>query len=137
MKSKSGRRAAKVSAAKVSKANNSTREMMAGPLTDTIERSRDVILNGLKTLQDETMRLVDRRFERNSELLRECQSCRNIVDLMAVQQRWLTSIGLDYYQGGMRLGRVVQEIMSEEVMELGEASEAMEHAAHQQEHAAA
>ena len=131
MKSKNGRRASKSH-----KSGNSSRDAIAGPLTGTMERSRDVILNGLKTLQDETIRLVDRRLERNSELLRECQSCRNIVDFMAVQQRWLTGISIDYYQGGMRLGRVMQEILSEEAMELGEAAEStMEQAAQQQEHA--
>jgi hypothetical protein len=133
MKSKNERRASKTA-----KPSNSSREIMAGPVTDTVERSRDVILNGLKTLQEEAIRIVDRRFERDTEALRECQNCRNIVDLLAVQQRWLTSISLDYYHGGMRLGRAMQDMMSEEAMELGEAAEStMQQASEQQESAMA
>jgi hypothetical protein len=131
MKSKNGRRDSKSY-----KSGNSSRNAIAGPLTGTMERSREVVLNSLKTLQHEAIRLVDRRFERNNELLRECQSCRNLVDLMALQQRWLTGVSLDYYQGGMRLGRVMQEILAEEAMELSEAAEStMEQVAQQQEHA--
>ncbi len=133
MKSKNGRRASRAH-----KSGNSSRETIAGPLTETIERSRGVILNGLKTLQEEAIRMVDRRFERDSEALRESQSCRNIVDLLAVQQRWLAGISLDYYHGGMRLSRAVQEMVSEEAMELGEAAEStMQQAAQQQEQATA
>jgi hypothetical protein len=109
---------------------------MAGPLTDTIERSRGVIVNGLKTLQEEAIRMVDRRFERNTEALREVQNCRNIVDLLTVQQKWLTGMSLDWYHNGMRLGRAVQDMMSEEAQELGEAAESvMQQTAQQQEHA--
>ena len=133
MKSKNGRRPSKTS-----KSSNSSRDMMTGSLTETVERSREVILTGLKTLQEETIRIVDRRFERDSEALRECQNCRNIVDLLAVQQRWLAGISLDYYHGGMRLGRAMQEMMSEEAMELGEAAEStIQQASEQQESAMA
>jgi len=81
--------------------------------------------------------LVDRRFERDSELLRECQNCRNIVELLASQQRWLAGVSLDYYHGGMRLGRAVQDMMSEEALELSEAAELTMQQAAQQEHATA
>jgi hypothetical protein len=133
MKAKNGRRASRTA-----KASNSAREIMTAPFTDTVERSREVVLNGLKTLQEEAIRIVDRRFERDSEALRECQNCRNIVDLLAVQQRWLTGISLDYYHGGMRLGRAMQDMMSEEAMELREAAEStMQQASEQQESAMA
>ena len=131
MKSKNGRRASR------SGRSGNSREMLTRPLTDTMERSREVILNGLKTLQEETIKLVDRRFERDSELLRECQNCRNIVELLASQQRWLAGVSLDYYHGGMRLGRAVQDMMSEEALELSEAAELTMQQAAQQEHATA
>ena len=136
MKSKNGRRASRTS--KSNSSSRESREMVTGSFTDTVERSREVVLNGLKTLQEEAIRIVDRRFERDSDALRECQNCRNIVDLLAVQQRWLTGISLDYYHGGMRLGRAMQDLMSEEAIELGEAAEStMQQASEQQESAMA
>ena len=126
MKSKNGRGTSKTS-------RPTSRRTFARPITDTMERSREVIVSGLKTLQDETIRMVDRRFERDSEALREYQSCRNLVDLLAVQQKWLAGVSLDYYHGGMRLGRVVQDIMVDEASELSEAAESgMQEAVSQQ-----
>src|SRR5262249_5247794 len=132
MKSKNGRRTSKSSRSASHARNNVGRPYM------TIERSRDVIVSGLRNLQEETIRMVDRRFERDSEAIRECQNCRNLIDFHSVQQKWLAGVSMAYYQGGMRLGRVVQDIMSEEASELSEAAEStMQEAASQAQHASA
>ena len=91
--------------------------------SESIERSRDLIVNGLKTLQEETIRFVDQRLERDGEAMRDYRRCRNLPDILAVQQKWLTGVGLDWFEGGVRMGQLMQGMVSDEATEFGRAAE--------------
>ena len=91
--------------------------------SESMDRSRELIVNGVRNLQEQTLRLIDQRLERDAEAIRDYRRCRTIADILSVQQKWLSGVGLDLFEGGMRMGQLMQEMVSEEASEFGKTAE--------------
>jgi hypothetical protein len=65
--------------------------------------TRDVLLSRITAFQQETLNFVNHRLERDADLVREYRQCRTIMDVMAVQQKWLAHMGEDYLREWVKL----------------------------------
>lgn len=63
--------------------------------------------------QQEVLRFAARRWEADLELSVALAGCRDLGDLVAVQQDWLSSAFRDYTDEGSRLARIAEQVLRE------------------------
>lgn len=78
-----------------------------------LERSASLIGNNLRLLQGQTMRFMSERLQRDAEIFQELGQARNLMDVFAVQQRWLNDVATSYSQEFMRLSRLTTSAAEE------------------------
>jgi hypothetical protein len=93
-----------------------------GSFAEGIDRTGGTWLKSLRTLQEETLRFVNHRLERDTEVIKQYQQCKNIVEMIATHQKWFAGLSQDYLQEGLQIGKVMREIMTNSVAEFTEAA---------------
>ena len=88
-----------------------------GSFAEGIDRTGVRWLKSLCTLQEETVRFVNHRLERDTEVIKQYQQCKNIIEMIATQQKWLAGLSQDYLQEGLQIGKVMQDIITNSVAE--------------------
>lgn len=78
-----------------------------------LERSASLIGNNLRLLQGQTMRFMSERLQRDAEIFQELGQARNLMDVFAVQQRWLNDVATSYSQEFMRLSKLTTSAAEE------------------------
>jgi hypothetical protein len=80
-----------------------------------MSQSQTALFQGLQAIQREALNFVNRRLEHASDLMREYRNCRNMAEVVALQQRWLMEMSQDYYRQSMRLAEVMGSATSDEL----------------------
>jgi hypothetical protein len=93
-----------------------------GSFAEGIDRTGVTWLKSLCTLQEETLRFVNHRLERDTEVIKQYQQCKTIIEMIATQQKWFAGFSQDYVQEGLQIGKVIQDIMPNSVAEFTEAA---------------
>jgi hypothetical protein len=78
-------------------------------ILESIAHTRIALMEGLRTLQEETLEFIDQRLEYNRNIVQRCQECTNAMDLMTVHQEWITGTFNDYCQESIKLARVMHQ----------------------------
>ena len=76
---------------------------------ESMAHTRIALMEGLRTLQEETFEFIDQRLEYNRNIVQRCQDCTNAMDLMTVHQEWMAGTFKDYCQESIKLARVMHE----------------------------
>jgi hypothetical protein len=76
---------------------------LAQPLADVVTECGEACSKGLAQWQDEVARFAQARLQRNSELADAMARCRDVNDMVGVQQEWLKAASQDYMQQTARM----------------------------------
>ena len=78
---------------------------------NTLNKNRALMTKGMDLLREEGFALADRRLDRNRDLVERWHECREMSDLLAIQQEWLNDLARDYFDGTLRASTAMQEAM--------------------------
>ncbi|HKY93966.1 MAG TPA: phasin family protein [Kiloniellales bacterium] len=76
---------------------------LAQPLAEAVAECGEAYTKGFAEIQDEVTRFAQARMQRNSELAEALARCRDINDMMGLQQEWLKAASQDYLQQTARM----------------------------------
>jgi hypothetical protein len=65
-------------------------------LADAVGKGASVFGRGFASMQQEGLRFMNQRFEDNIKAASEVGTCKNLPDLLAVQQKWLANMTRAY-----------------------------------------
>ena len=76
---------------------------LAKPLADAVAECGEACSKGFAQWQDEVARFAQGRLQRNSELAEAMARCRDLNDMVGLQQEWLKAASQDYMQQTARM----------------------------------
>src|SRR5712671_3198978 len=86
-----------------------------GSVGERVSQSQTAFAQGFQALQQEAMNFANRRLEQTVGFMEQYRKCRNMSDVLALQQRWLLELGQDYYFQGMKLAQTLGTTVSDEL----------------------
>ena len=97
--------------------------MMASmPLADAFGRGASMVSRSIAVMQRESMRFMNRRMEENMKVAGEMGACRNLPDMLALQQKWIAGMTRAYADEWQRYNEIMAEIVSGDAEETGPAA---------------
>ena len=78
-----------------------------GPVVEAMERHASLAGNNLRTLQEESLKFMTRRFEENTKTAQELGACKSWPEVFAVQQRWFADMTRAYGEEWMRCSELM------------------------------
>jgi hypothetical protein len=90
-------------------------ETIARIFNDAAEHSRAYVEKSLRTIQNETLDLVNRRLDSNGSAIGEYQNCKDFADLLTLQHKWFADFNRDYYEAWWRFSEVTQHLLADGV----------------------
>lgn len=81
-----------------------------GSFAKMIERNRTIMEKTLRTTQEESLRFINRRLERNAKTLESLRDSQGLSGLFAAEQDWLVSAARDYVEGTEKFGGILLEL---------------------------
>jgi hypothetical protein len=88
-------------------------ETIARIFNDAADHSRAYVEKSLRTIQNETLELVNRRLDSNGTAISEYQNCKDFADLVNAQHKWFADLNRDYYDAWRRFSDVTQRLMAD------------------------
>ena len=76
---------------------------LAQPLAEAMAECGEACSKGFAQWQDEVARFTQARLQRNSELADAMAHCRDVNDMVGLQQEWLKAASQDYLQQTARM----------------------------------
>jgi len=76
---------------------------LAQPVAAAVAECGEACTKGFAQWQDEAARFTQARLQRNSELAEAMARCRDLNDMVGVQQEWLKAASQDYMQQTARM----------------------------------
>lgn len=83
---------------------------LAQPMADAMAECGEACSKGFAQWQDEVARFAQSRLQRNSELAEAMTRCRDLNDMVGLQQEWLKASGQDYLQQTARMMGIASRI---------------------------
>lgn len=83
---------------------------LAQPLAEAMAECGQACSKGFAQWQDEVARFAQARLQRNSELAEAMARCRDVNDMVGLQQEWLKASGQDYLQQTARMMGIASRI---------------------------
>src|SRR5207244_2731089 len=81
-----------------------------GSFVKMIEWNRSLVEKTLRTTQEESLRFINRRLERNARTLESLRESQGLSGLIAAEQDWLVSAARDYVEGTEKFGGMLLEL---------------------------
>lgn len=81
-----------------------------GSFAKMIERNRSLMEKTLRATQEESLRFINRRLERNAKVLESLRDSQGLGGLIAAEQDWLVCAARDYVEGTEKLGGILLEL---------------------------
>jgi hypothetical protein len=81
-----------------------------GSFAKMIDMNRSLIEKTLRTTQEESLRFINRRLERNARTLENLRDSQGLSGLIAAEQDWLVSAARDYMEGTEKFGGILLDL---------------------------
>lgn len=75
-----------------------------------IDRNRSLVERTLRTTQEESLRFINRRLERNAKTLENLRDSQGLKGLITAEQDWLVCAARDYVEGTEKFGEIMLEL---------------------------
>jgi hypothetical protein len=85
---------------------------------EALQRGAAILSDNVRHFQNETARFINRRAERDLEVIEDLSRSRSLFDVFGAHQRWLSSMARDYSDGLMRMTRLGSGAVRETVSEV-------------------
>jgi len=85
--------------------------MAAMPFADAFGRGASVVSRSLAAMQRESVRFMNKRLEENMRVAGEMGACRNLPDMLALQQKWIAGLTRAYADEWQRCNELMAEIV--------------------------
>lgn len=92
------------------------------PFADAFGRGATMMSRSLAAMQRESVRFMNKRLEDNMRVAGEMGACRNLPDMLALQQKWLAGLTRAYADEWQRYNELMAEIVSGDAEEPGPAA---------------
>jgi hypothetical protein len=96
-----------------------------GSFSKMIDWNRSFVEKTLRTTQEESLRFINRRLERNARTLENLRNSQGLSGLIAAEQDWFVCAARDYVEGTEKLSGILLELAAtgtKEVVEEGRAA---------------
>jgi flagellar hook-associated protein FlgK len=81
-----------------------------GSFAKMIDWNRSLMEKTLRTTQEESLRFINRRLERNARTLENLRNSQGLSGLIAAEQDWLVCAARDYAEGTEKFGGLLLEL---------------------------
>lgn len=81
-----------------------------GSIAKMIEWNRSLMEKTLRTTQEESLRFINRRLERNARMLESLRDSQGLSGLIAAEQDWWVCAARDYVEGTEKFGGMLLEL---------------------------
>jgi len=98
-----------------------------GSMAEAMERSASVFGKGMRTLQQESVKFMSRRFEDNVEAAKRFSACRSLPDVFAAQQKWFADMTHAYSKEWVRCSELMTDALQKDTKPVGNGSELSHH----------
>lgn len=105
-----------------------TFDVFGGPMVRLMEHNRVMLQKMLHTMQEQSLEFFNRSLEHTGQAIESCRDCRDLSELMSVQQDWMLNFVHDYAERTKRFTDMMRELADDGAETLSEvSSEAKEH----------
>ena len=81
-----------------------------GTFAKMIDWNRSLAEKTLRTTQEESLRFINRRLERNAKTLESLKNSQGLSGLIAAEQDWLVCAARDYVEGTEKFGEILLDL---------------------------
>lgn len=81
-----------------------------GTFAKMIDRNRSLVEKTMRTTQEESLRFINRRLERNAKTLESLRDSRGLGELITAEQDWLVCAARDYVEGTEKFGEILLDL---------------------------
>jgi hypothetical protein len=81
-----------------------------GSFVRMIELNRSLMEKTLRTTQEESLRFINRRLERNAKTLENLRDSQGLSGLIAAEQDWIVGAARDYVEGTEKFSGLLLEL---------------------------
>jgi hypothetical protein len=81
-----------------------------GSFAKMIDWNRSLMEKTLRTTQEESLRFINRRLERNAKTLESLRDSQGLSGLIAAEQDWLVGAARDYVEGTQKFSGMLFEL---------------------------
>src|SRR5258706_15051067 len=104
------RSATRATEARMTSAFSDTFSTLNGSFAKMLDWNRTFVEKTLRTTQEESLRFINRRLERNARTLESLRNSQGLSGLIAAEQDWLVSAARDYVEGTETLSGIFLEL---------------------------
>ncbi|HEX3431461.1 MAG TPA: hypothetical protein VHT03_11300 [Rhizomicrobium sp.] len=102
-------------------------DVFSGPMARIMDHNWSLFQRTLHAMQEESLRLFNRRLEHTSQIIENSRDFQGISGLMQLQQEWLIDCARDYSEQATRFAKLFGEMAVDSTERFAEASsEALE-----------
>ncbi len=98
-----------------------------GSMAEAMERGASVFGTGMRTLQQESVKFMTRRFEDNVQAAKRFSACRSLPDVFAAQQKWFADMTHAYSEEWVRCSELMTDALQKDMRSAGNGAERPHH----------